>query len=143
MKKIMLVGKTFSGKTTLCQYLNNQELQYHKTQSIQVIGDSMIDTPGEYLERRNLYRALIVTSVEAEAIVLVQDAMDDNSMFAPQFASMFPKPVLGVVTKADLAGEEDIERAKSFLKDAGAQQIFVISSVTGSGCKELYAYLDS
>ncbi|WP_312642376.1 EutP/PduV family microcompartment system protein [Hydrogenoanaerobacterium sp.] len=141
MKKIMLVGRIASGKTTLCQYLNNETLEYHKTQTIQVIGDNMIDTPGEYLERRNYYRALIVTSVEAEVIVLVQDATDETNMFAPQFSTMFAKPVVGVVTKCDLAQPDEIERAKEFLRSAGADPIFVTSSITGEGCEELYTYL--
>ena len=141
MKKVMLVGKISAGKTTLCQCLNNQTLAYHKTQTIQVIGDNMIDTPGEYLERRNYYRALIVTSVEAEVIMLVQDATDDSNMFAPQFSTMFAKPVIGVVTKCDKAQPDQIKRAEEFLKLAGAAPIFVTSSVTGEGCNELYAYL--
>ena len=40
-------------------------------------------------------------------------------MFPPLFCSMFSgKPCVGIVTKADLASEEQIERAKQYLKDA-------------------------
>lgn len=35
-----------AGKTTLCQVLYHEELKYHKTQTVQLINDSMIDTPG-------------------------------------------------------------------------------------------------
>lgn len=137
----MLIGKSAAGKTTLCQYLNHEALQYNKTQMIEFIGGDMIDTPGEYLERRQLYNALIVTSAEADVIVLVHDASDADSMFAPQFSSMFTKPVIGVVTKSDLATEREIDRAKQFLALAGAGRVFVTSSVRGTGFGSLCAYL--
>ncbi len=143
MKKIILIGKSAAGKTTLCQYISNQKLKYNKTQTVEFIGDTMIDTPGEYLERRQMYRALIVTSVEADVIILVHDATDENTMFAPQFSSMFTKPVIGVVAKSDLADEIQISRARQFLKIAGASKIFVTSSVEGMGFEDLYAYLEN
>ncbi len=43
-----------AGKTTLCQYINQEDLKYHKTQTIEIINDNIIDTPGEYLERTHL-----------------------------------------------------------------------------------------
>ena len=106
----MLVGKISSGKTTLSQRLTQEALEYRKTQSIEVIGGWIIDTPGEYLERRSFYSALLVTSSEADVVILVHDASDTNSMFAPQLAGMFSCPVIGVVTKSDLAKNGDIER---------------------------------
>ena len=141
MKRIMLVGKISSGKTTLSQRLTSKSLEYRKTQAIEVVDNWIIDTPGEYLEQRNFYRALMVTSVEADLIVLVHDATDTNSMFAPQIASMFPCPSVGVVTKSDLAQDGDVERAVLFLKDAGAERVFVTSSVADDGCNILYDYL--
>ena len=50
--KIILIGRSMAGKTTLCQYLTNEELRYKKTQTIQVINKTMVDTPGEYFEHR-------------------------------------------------------------------------------------------
>ena len=37
---------------------------------------SAIDTPGEYLENRGMYKALVVRGVEGDVIVFVQDATD-------------------------------------------------------------------
>lgn len=42
--KIILIGRSMAGKTTLCQYLTNEELRYKKTQTIQVINKTMVDT---------------------------------------------------------------------------------------------------
>ena len=63
MKTLLLAGKTGSGKTTLTQVLNEEFVQYKKTQSIEVC-ENIIDTPGEYIENRFYYKALIVASVD-------------------------------------------------------------------------------
>ena len=140
-KRVIMIGRSTAGKTTLCQRINNEELRYHKTQTVQIINKSMIDTPGEYLERTGFRGALLVTSTEADVILLVQDATEQGTMFPPMFSSMFVKPCVGVVTKADLAGEEQVERAKKYLKSAGAGTLYVTSAVTGEGVEELVQQL--
>ena len=137
-KRIILIGRSTAGKTTLCQRINKEELRYYKTQTVQVINKNMIDTPGEYLERRGYHGALVVTSADADIILMVQDATEEESMFPPLFCSMFAgKPCVGIVTKADLATQEQMERAKKYLKDAGAGDIYVTSAVTGEGVEQL------
>ena len=95
MKKIILVGHVACGKTTLCQCLNGMEMKYKKTQALEIIHET-IDTPGEYVERRSLFRALVVTSTEAEQALFVQDASQERFMFSPGQSSAFPIPVAGV-----------------------------------------------
>lgn len=133
----MLIGRSMAGKTTLCQYINNEELKYHKTQMIQIINGNVIDTPGEYLERTKLRGALMVTAADADMIVLVQQANEPETMFPPGYSSTFAKPCIGVVTKSDLATAGQIEDAKKYLKLAGAGDIFVTSSYEGTGFEEL------
>lgn len=140
-KRIILIGRSTAGKTTLCQYLNHEALKYHKTQTVQVINQTMIDTPGEYLERTHMRGALMVTSTDADLIVLVQDATENGTMFPPAYTSMFAKPAIGIVTKADLASQNQIEDAKKYLEMAGAQHLFVTSSVEGTGIEALAAFL--
>ena len=129
-RRIILIGRSTAGKTTLCQRINHEELQYHKTQTVQIVNQSMIDTPGEYLERRYFRGALMVTAAEK------------GSMFPPAYSSMFAKPCVGVVTKSDLASEHEISNARQYLKAAGAGEIFVVSSVTGEGVEALVRHLD-
>lgn len=136
-KRIILIGRSSAGKTTLCQFLNHEALRYSKTQSVTVVDSRMIDTPGEYLERMWMRGALQVTSTDADVIVFVQDATEEGTMFPPAYASLFAKPVVGVVTKCDSANEMQIERAKTFLKLAGAEEIFVTSSFEGKGFERL------
>lgn len=140
-KRVILIGRSMAGKTTLCQYLNHETLRYQKTQTIQVINGSMLDTPGEYLERNHLRGALTVSAVDAELILLVQQATDQETMFPPGYSSTFGKPCAGVVTKADLADEAQIGHAVRYLRAAGAERIFVTSSYEGTGFGELAEYL--
>ncbi len=143
-QRIILVGKSQAGKTTLTQYMTNQQLSYHKTQTVEVVNGQFIDTPGEYLEQRGFYGALSVTAADVDAIALVQSAAEESTMFAPGFGSMFcGKPVVGIVTKIDSAGEEQIKRADNYLKEAGAEIRFWVSSVTGEGMAELDKWLNS
>lgn len=139
-KKIILIGRSMAGKTTLCQYLTNSALKYKKTQTVEVINKSMIDTPGEYLERTYLRGALMVSAADADYIVLVQDATERGTMFPPGYSSSFAKPSIGVVTKSELASEKDLEDAKKYLENAGARRIFVTSSYEGKGFEEFLAF---
>lgn len=140
-KRVMLVGRSTAGKTTLCQYINREELSYQKTQTIQVMDSGMIDTPGEYLESKRFRGALTVTAADADVIVLVQDATESGTMFWPAYSTMFAKPAIGVVTKSDLATEKQIETAKKYLTMAGARRLFVTSSVAGTGFDDFLDYL--
>ena len=140
-KRIILIGRSTAGKTTLCQRINHEDLAYHKTQTVQIVNQTMIDTPGEYLERRYFRGALMVTATDADIIVLVQDATEKGTMFPPAYNTQFAKPTLGVVTKSDLATPKQVETAKKFLQMAGANKIFVTSSVSGEGVDELLKFL--
>lgn len=141
---IMLVGRSQVGKTTLTQYLTNQKISYHKTQTVQVVDGHFVDTPGEYLEQRGYYGALSVTATDVAIVGLVQSALEDGTMFAPGFGSMFyGKSVVGIVTKMDLASEEQLKRAEQYLQFAGAQICFRVSSITGQGMKELDKWIQA
>ena len=60
MKKIILMGRSECGKTTLTQALKGDVIHYHKTQYINHY-DVVIDTPGEYTEKAaaELHRAVL------------------------------------------------------------------------------------
>jgi len=140
MKRLMLVGQTLSGKTTLLQKMRGLPLCYHKTQSL-ICEDISIDTPGEYLENRCFNSALITTSYDADIIGLVHSATAVQQMFSPLFSSAFTKPVIGIVTKAD-DPDANIDDAITHLTNAGANPIFVTSSFNGEGISDLVEYLN-
>lgn len=128
MKKIMMIGKIGCGKTTLGQRLVGEAVRYQKTQAIQVIGDDIVDTPGEYLEQKQFYSALLVTAVEADVILLLLAADDEQNAFSPRMNSMFcGKPVIGVITKTDLCSDPAlIETGREILQNAGAGEVVEI-----------------
>lgn len=140
MKKVLLVGQVACGKTTLCQRLNGLEIVYQKTQALDVIHRT-IDTPGEYLERRAYLSSLMVTSVEADVVLFLQDASQERWMYSAGLAAAFPVPVAGVVTKIDEATPSEVERAAELLRLAGADPVFPLSAVTGEGVDALLAFL--
>ena len=57
MKKIILMGRSGCGKTSLTQAMRGETVTYKKTQYINHF-DIIIDTPGEYAENHHLARAL-------------------------------------------------------------------------------------
>ena len=142
MKDTILMGMSACGKTTLIQALQGESPRYVKTQTVER-HLHFIDTPGEYIERRYLYRALIVTAADAEVIGLVQDVGRESSWIPPAFATTFDKPVFGIVTKCDLARcQADVEHARGALERAGADPVFVVSALDRTGLDDLRAYLE-
>lgn len=143
MKKIMFVGPVGVGKTTLTQRLKGLELTYYKTQAVE-FHDTIIDTPGEFLQHRRYYNALNVTGAEADVIGLLVAASNQMQTFPQGFSSLFNQEVIGIVTKIDMADkEEQIEKARRQLKAAGAKEIFEISATENEGIDHLQAYLEA
>jgi ethanolamine utilization protein EutP len=143
MKTLMLIGKIGCGKTTLTQALNEEDIHYKKTQTVEII-DGIIDTPGEYIENRAYYKALIVTSVDSDVIAMVQDCTGEDNIFPPNFASIFAKPVIGIITKTDLSCDEDkLKTAEEILLSTGVERIFMVSALDKLGTENLKEYLIS
>ncbi|KGX84500.1 EutP/PduV family microcompartment system protein [Pontibacillus litoralis] len=142
MNKTLFIGKTGSGKTTLCQRLHGEQIEYQKTQAVDYY-ENAVDTPGEFLENPVFYKALIVSAQDVDVIVLVQDCTQEESLYPPLFGSMFTKPILGIVTKTDLAQDLDqINQAKEQLEEAGAEKVFEISTVKDEGIEEFTDFLE-
>ena len=135
MNKILLIGKTGSGKTSLIQRLQGEDVIYRKTQAITFNG-MFVDSPGEFLENRRLYPALMTSSVNCNIIALVQDATAINSVFPPKFASMFKKRMIGIVTKIDKKKSHP-DRAEKFLRRAGTDEIIRTSATENIGLELL------
>ncbi|SFT07691.1 EutP/PduV family microcompartment system protein [Paenibacillus sp. BC26] len=142
-KKIMIIGAIGSGKSTLIKRLFGEQDPARKTQSL-VYRDWLIDTPGEYSENPIFYRALMATSYEACALVLVQDATRLRNYFPPGFSSGFPIPAIGVITKLDAVGA-DGDRAVKLLRQSlsAGSEIFFTSSLQLQGIEELREKLRS
>ncbi len=139
MKKIIFVGRTGSGKTSLTQAIKGQKIKYQKTQYVEY-GDCIIDTPGEYAENNHLGRALALYSYEADIVGLLLSATEPYSLYPPAITSSANREVVGIVTKTDHE-RANVERAERWLRLAGCKKIFFVSSKTGEGIEEIVNYL--
>lgn len=139
MKKMMLVGRSESGKTTLKQALRGERIAYHKTQYINYY-DVIIDTPGEYAETKELGRALALYSYEADVVGLLLSATEPYSLWPPCVTACANREVIGIVTKCDHP-DADIRQATEWLRLAGCETIFPVSSYTGEGIGAVLDYL--
>ena len=139
--KVILIGRTGAGKTTLTQALNGEKIEYVKTQEIE--REKLIfDTPGEYVETKNFGNALALYSYESDIVGLLLSATEPYSLYSPNITPMANRPVIGIVTEIDKA-EARPDRAKQWLQLAGCKKIFEVSAVTGEGIAELKYFLET
>ena len=139
MKKLILIGRSESGKTTLKQALSKEKIQYYKTQYIHY-ADVIIDTPGEYAQTHHLGYALALYAYEADVVGLLAAATEPYTLFPPNITCMVNRQVIGIVTKIH-DKNANVRRAEGWLRNAGCKKIFFVDSVTGEGVEELLGYL--
>ena len=139
MKKLILMGRSESGKTTLTQALKGENISYDKTQYVK-FGDFLIDTPGEYAQTQHLGRALALYSYEADVVGLLIGADEPYSLFPPCCTCMANREVIGIVTKSQQEGA-NVERTENWLRLSGCEKVFHVDSVTGYGIDKLLDYL--
>lgn len=139
MKKIILIGRSESGKTTLTQALKGEKIEYHKTQYTNHF-DVIIDTPGEYIQTKTLGAALAMYTFEADVVGLLISATEPYSLFGPCIAPLANRPVIGIVTKIN-DKNANIKRAENWLRIAGCEEIFYVDSVSGEGIFKIFERL--
>lgn len=139
MKKIILIGRSECGKTSLTQALRGEKVVYKKTQYVNYF-DVIIDTPGEYAENKLLGGALALYSYEADVVGLLLSAIEPYSLYGPNITTMANRDVIGIVTQIDRENAR-LDRAERWLKLAGCKKIFFVSSKTGEGISDILEYL--
>ena len=139
MKKIILMGRSESGKTTLTQALKGERIEYRKTQYINYF-DVVIDTPGEYIQTKQLGYALALYAYEADIVGLLLSATEPYSLYPPNITCMVNRDVIGIVTKIDKEGA-DPEQAARWLRLTGCRKIFYVNSRANEGVAEILDYL--
>ena len=124
----------------MTQALRGEEIKYYKTQYVNYL-DTVIDTPGEYTERRETSGALALYAYEADIVGLVLSANEPYSIFSPCLTSMVNREAIGIITGIDKP-DANVERVTRWLKLAGCKKIFPVSSITGEGLAALSQYLE-
>ncbi len=131
----MVAGPAGAGKTSLLRALGLLEGNVRKTEAIG-FSETTVDTPGEFFDMPRFYHALITTSVKAGLVLLVADPLR-RLRRSSGFARALRAPVIGVITKLDVARPEDVEAARDSLKYSGVSEIYAVSSLRGDGIREL------
>lgn len=139
-KRIMIIGPGKSGKTTLAAWLEDSS-DIRRVQNM-VYRKNTLDTPGAYLESPWMHHHLIAAAQDASCVVMTADAKGKREVYPPGFAKAFRVPVIGVVTRCDLA-EGDYKGAVCQLIRAGIQPPFYeISIYDTERMKQLRRILD-
>ena len=140
MKKLFLMGRSETGKTSLTQALKGEELHYVKTQYTNTEGDT-IDSPGEYAESKRFSVGLACFSFEADVVAIVQAADEPYNLFSASLRSFILRPLIGIITKTD-SPYANIPMVRQWLLNAGCERIFLINNVTREGIQDLLEYLE-
>lgn len=139
MRKIILMGRSGAGKTTLTQALKGEEIKYHKTQYINHF-ESIIDTPGEYAQTHELGYALALYAYEADVVGLMLSAEEPYSLWPPNITCMVNREVVGIVTHIDTPKARP-DRAERWLRLSGCKKIFFVNSKGNEGVEEILQFL--
>ena len=139
MRRIILMGRSEAGKTTLTQALKGEEIRYYKTQDVKYY-DSVIDTPGEYAQSHRLAKALALYTYEADVVGILVAANEPYSLFPPGVSAQANRECIGIVTKIDRE-DANVPLADRWLELAGVTKIFHVNSLKGEGVAEIIDYL--
>jgi len=115
----ILVGNVGSGKSTLLKALLNLDEEVTKTQALRFHDNNIIDSPGEFINNRTLYGALLATITQVDTIVYLQ-AADSGQLHMPaDLLRMYTgKQVVGVVSRVDVPNA-DVDAAEVLLAEEG------------------------
>ena len=120
MRRILLIGRSESGKTTLKQVLRGENITYKKTQYVSQY-DCVIDMPGEYAENLDLAHTIDLYAAESDVVGIVLSATEPYSLYPPNIANP--------------------QQAAEWLKLTGCKKIFFTSAYTGEGIEEIFEFL--
>lgn len=139
-KRVMVIGPTNCGKTSLVNALNGYEGRLRKTQDI-IYGENTIDVPGSYIENTWMYKHIIATAQDASHVLILVDASRCISVYSPGFAKAFKCPVIGVITKMDLMAENEGFCVRELKQIGVPEPYFKVSNTEDTGIGALKEYL--
>lgn len=139
-KRVMVIGPSRSGKTTIVNKLNNYNGPLRRIPDL-IYGKNTIDVPSSYIENPWMYKHVIAIAQDASCVLVLVDRSNCDEVYSHGFAKAFRCPVIGVITKCDLAKENE-EKCIKQLKNIGIKEpYFHISFPLEKGFKELHSYL--
>ncbi len=139
MRRLVLVGRSECGKTTLKQVLRGEKITYEKTQYVSQY-DVLIDMPGEYAENLDLAHAIALYTSESDVVGVCISATEPYSLYPPNVTPYANRDIVGIVTKID-HWAADVAQATRWLELTGCKKIFHVSSYTGQGVDDIIDFL--
>lgn len=139
-KRIMVVGAKGCGKTSLVNAINDYDGPLRRTQDT-IYGKYTIDVPSAYIENAWMYKHMIALAQDAWCILALVDSSRCAEVYSHGFARAFNCPVIGIITKTDLAPENE-EICRKQLNSIGVREpYFRVSVPDKTGIDELKSYL--
>lgn len=135
-KKIMVIGPRNCGKTTLANFLNDENKELRKSQDI-IYGNNTIDVPSSFIESPWMHKHLITISQQASCILLLVDQKNPINVYPPNFSKVFRCPVIGIINKVDLIKENEIMCIKELQQTGINKPYYKISIPQNIGTREL------
>ena len=158
---VALIGAPNAGKSTLVNQLVGAKVSIvtHKVQTTRAIVRGIathdnaqivfVDTPGIFKPRRRLDTAMVTTAwggaKDADIVLVLIDAErgikgDADKLLDKVATAMQPKVL--ILNKVDRVRPETLlELSKAANERVEFQRTFMVSALTGSGCKDLLDYL--
>jgi ethanolamine utilization protein EutP len=139
-KRIMVIGPSRCGKTTLVNALNDYDGPLRRTPDM-IYGKNTIDVPGSYIENAWMYKHIIAAAQDASHVLILVDQSNCTEIYSHGFAKSFRCPVIGVITKCDLMPENEGKCLKQLKNIGVSEPYFRISFPMGTGIDALKKYL--
>ena len=158
---VALIGAPNAGKSTLVNQLVGAKVSIvtHKVQTTRAIVRGIathnnaqivfVDTPGIFKPRRRLDTAMVTTAwggaKDADVVLVLIDAergIKGDADALLDKVKTAPQPKVLILNKVDRVRPETLlELAKAANERVEFQRTFMVSALTGSGCKDLLDYL--
>ncbi|QIB70222.1 ethanolamine utilization protein EutP [Aminipila butyrica] len=139
-KRVMVVGPTNCGKTTLVNTFNNNNGSLRKTPDL-MYGAKTIDVPASYIENAWMYKHIIAAAQDASHVLILVDQSRPIEVYSPGFAKIFHCPVVGIISKCDLKPDNEEVCIKQLKRMGVLEPYFKVSIPRGLGLEALEKYL--
>ncbi|MGL4613325.1 MAG: EutP/PduV family microcompartment system protein [Shewanella sp.] len=142
LDSVVFVGEVDSGKSALINQLLEYDTNTGKTQAPIFYPGKVIDTPGEFMESRAMYGALLTTISNVKTIVLLHPANAQYFASPRGLLTVYSnKNIVGVISKVDAPGA-DIDKSIALLRQNGIPEPYFMTSIFDpSSIKQLSHYL--